>query len=352
METSESEDSRIPEPPEPGYEVAEPPTQPTPPIKVGLTTTDNGYFKLEWESRSPDSWDYIGLFESTTAGDGNPVTGNNWQRASKGGSYETNSAARPGWQARYLRWSAPMKAYQSIVRTAPFPDRVETGSNIYAIRDWMKYVPDNTSLAAMTLPGTHDTASWGAYVPYVNTQSMPLEQQLRAGIRFLDIRLGLNPTAKGLVCFHGIVPLRLRFTDVMKTVFEFLDAYPTEAVVIAIKNEGPDADEFAIELRDEMVSMNATRFIVTDLISDLVDARGKVVLVRRFVLPATGFKNSIHNEGTRSLTTKAVSIRRQAERGADGERAVGRLGRAVGAGRAAVAEAGASVSLSGEEASA
>ena len=38
------------------------------------------------------------------------------------------------------------------------------------------------------------------------------------------------------------------------------------------------------------------------------------------------------NEGTRSLTTNAVGIRRQAERGVDGNCAVDRLGRVVGAG--------------------
>jgi hypothetical protein len=44
-----------------------------------------------------------------------------------------------------------------------------------------------------------------------------------------------------------------------------------------------------------------------------------------------------NGEGTRSLTTNAVGIPRQAGRGADGRRVVGRLGRAL-AGRAAVTE--------------
>src|SRR5207302_4860051 len=73
--------------------------------------------------------------------------------------------------------------------------------------------------------------------------------------------------------------------------------------------------------------------------------------------PATRYglhaaKSSFRNEGTRSLTTNAVGIRRQAGRGADGRRAVDRFGRVVGTGRAAVAGAGAALSLSGSQAAA
>jgi catechol 2,3-dioxygenase-like lactoylglutathione lyase family enzyme len=60
-----------------------------------------------------------------------------------------------------------------------------------------------------------------------------------------------------------------------------------------------------------------------------------------------GLTNSSRNEGTRSLTTNAVGIRRQAGRGADGCCAVDRFGRAVGAARAAFAEGGAAFPLSG-----
>src|SRR6266699_6951626 len=51
--------------------------------------------------------------------------------------------------------------------------------------------------------------------------------------------------------------------------------------------------------------------------------------------------------GTRSPATNAVVIRRQAGRGADGCRAVDRLGGIVGAGRAVAAEEAAALPLSG-----
>jgi hypothetical protein len=67
-------------------------------------------------------------------------------------------------------------------------------------------------------------------------------------------------------------------------------------------------------------------------------------------LARNGAKNSHRNEGTRSLTTNAVGICRQAWRGADGCCAVGGVGRVVVADRAAVAEGRAAIPLSGSEA--
>jgi Transposase DDE domain len=72
--------------------------------------------------------------------------------------------------------------------------------------------------------------------------------------------------------------------------------------------------------------------------------------VRRARLQAV--KKPFLNEGTRSLTTKAVGIRRQGGRGADGRCAVDRLGRVVGAGRAVAAESRAAFPLPGSEAAA
>jgi hypothetical protein len=73
---------------------------------------------------------------------------------------------------------------------------------------------------------------------------------------------------------------------------------------------------------------------------------------RRYSASSRAAKSSFRNEGTRLLTANAVGIRRQAERGADGRRAVDRLGRVVGAGRAVAAGEGAALPLSRSEAAA
>ena len=78
---------------------------------------------------------------------------------------------------------------------------------------------------------------------------------------------------------------------------------------------------------------------------------GVVYLFGGLVLSSRlGLRDRIGMKGPASLTTNAVGIRRQAGRGADGCCAVDRVGRVVGAGRAAVAEGGAAFSLSGPQA--
>src|SRR5207244_8227310 len=69
--------------------------------------------------------------------------------------------------------------------------------------------------------------------------------------------------------------------------------------------------------------------------------------VRKFIhcFRSRATKRSNRNEGTRSLATNAVGIRRQAGRGADGCCAVDRVGWAVGAVRAVAAGGGAAFPL-------
>ncbi len=53
-------------------------------------------------------------------------------------------------------------------------------------QNWMKDVPDSTSLADLTIPGTHSSHSvMGMH--YHRTQSWSLTTQFEAGIRFLDL---------------------------------------------------------------------------------------------------------------------------------------------------------------------
>ena len=56
--------------------------------------------------------------------------------------------------------------------------------------DWMKWLPNDLSLADLSLPGTHDTMASNALdiTPSSETQSLSLQVQLEAGIRAVDMR--------------------------------------------------------------------------------------------------------------------------------------------------------------------
>ncbi|MCP3102813.1 phosphatidylinositol-specific phospholipase C [Myxococcus sp. K15C18031901] len=101
---------------------------------------------------------------------------------------------------------------------------------------WMSWVPGSTSLAALSLPGTHDTMAYQSYGgDLTQTQSLDLRSQLDAGVRALDIRCRHIDNA--FTIHHGVVYLHVNFDDVLRTTIQFLNANPTETVVMRVKKE-------------------------------------------------------------------------------------------------------------------
>jgi len=106
--------------------------------------------------------------------------------------------------------------------------------------DWMKAIGDNTKLVELSIPGTHDAASydltngeWG------ECQDWNIRQQLENGIRFFDIRVSnshrSNNRATDFELRHG--PLRLGSFEnlVMNPVVSFLNSHPKEVILMKIK---------------------------------------------------------------------------------------------------------------------
>jgi hypothetical protein len=153
----------------------------------------------------------------------------------------------------------------------------------------MSKLPDSRMLSQLSIPGTHDTMTYGAVgyiVPHVQTQTMSLMDQLNAGIRYLDIRVGPvdpgNPSDPNnevdLELVHGPVPLQMGFNDdVVKTCEDFLSAHPSETIVMSIGNEGnaPDIDYI---VRSHVNGADKNFWYSKTFVPTLGDARGKIVL--------------------------------------------------------------------------
>ncbi|WP_082127037.1 phosphatidylinositol-specific phospholipase C [Allosalinactinospora lopnorensis] len=158
--------------------------------------------------------------------------------------------------------------------------------------DWMSLVPDDTDLAALSIPGTHDTMARGV-TPAANTQDSGLPEQLGAGIRALDIRARHHRDVFPI--HHGRVYLNANFTDVLRDTTDFLKEHPTETVLMRLKeeyraeentrsfaetlewylNDNPDTADLA---REHLWSPGGDgRRIPT-----LGEARGKIVLLQDF----------------------------------------------------------------------
>lgn len=111
--------------------------------------------------------------------------------------------------------------------------------------DWMGSVSDEVRLNSLSIPGTHDSLTFDLVDNDVfQCQNHNLKTQLRAGLRYFDIRgrLLVNATAASqepvIGIFHGHVSTGYTFQDVLLTMFSFLEDHPTEGIVMRLKEEG------------------------------------------------------------------------------------------------------------------
>ncbi|MFY0574867.1 phosphatidylinositol-specific phospholipase C [Cystobacter fuscus] len=118
----------------------------------------------------------------------------------------------------------------------------DSGSVPTSHPNWMRWIPSSTSVAALSLPGTHDTMAneteW--YVTaieraWILTQGMELRPQLDAGVRALDIRA--RHIGNGFTIHHGAYHLMANFDGVLSTAVQFLRDNPTETLLMRVKKE-------------------------------------------------------------------------------------------------------------------
>lgn len=118
---------------------------------------------------------------------------------------------------------------------------------------WMAAIPDDWSLAQLTLLGTHDTFTHRVHDEVYQCQNTALSAQLRAGVRYLDVRARVQipdesdkngeddkdasaPWPLGI--YHADMYTGYELSEVAATVFAFLDENPSETVVMRLKEEG------------------------------------------------------------------------------------------------------------------
>ncbi|KAJ5707008.1 hypothetical protein N7488_006809 [Penicillium malachiteum] len=195
--------------------------------------------------------------------------------------------------------SATMKAlaqhpkfqFTGIYITAESYLTVFSSANLNA---WMHELRDDTLLSALSIPGTHNSPTCHVAPPSVRCQAVSPREQLKNGVRFFDIRVQPqypdNPAKDELILVHSVFPISLTgnkyFRDLMKEVNDFLEHNPSETLIISLKREGPGnaKDEQLARILHQHYAREGSRWWVRPKIPTLGEARGKVVLVRRFNL--------------------------------------------------------------------
>ncbi|WP_256007449.1 phosphatidylinositol-specific phospholipase C [Pedobacter deserti] len=175
----------------------------------------------------------------------------------------------------------------------------------YGLSNWMGAVSDNTSIAQMSIPGTHDSGARTEPIGgTAKCQNLSIAEQLSAGVRFLDIRCRHIDNAFAI--HHGAIYQNLNFNDVLNACISFLNSNPTETIIMSVKEEHtPSNNTRSFEQTfDSYVAQNSSKWDLGTGIPNLGTVRGKIKLLRRF---GTGSPKGIDATAWADNTTFSIN---------------------------------------------
>ena len=156
---------------------------------------------------------------------------------------------------------------------------------------WMADLPDDMPLSEVILPGTHDSATDNVQLAFFSKcQALGIRAQLDAGYRYLDIRLGADGGKLKLMhgftsCTEGGFPWSkpLYLDSVLEDCYAFLREHPSETIIFAVKKEhgSETVEEFQKLLHDKIIE-NPLAWVIAESIPTVGQARGRIVLMRRY----------------------------------------------------------------------
>ncbi|NTD96325.1 phosphatidylinositol-specific phospholipase C [Agrobacterium tumefaciens] len=175
-----------------------------------------------------------------------------------------------------LKTSTDLPAREKFMMTGPL-------NNKYNLSNWMGSLADLTSIAQLSIPGSHNAAAKVEYIwGTAKCQNLNITEQLNSGVRFLDIRC--RHLGNAFVIHHGEVYQKINFQDVLNACYNFLNRNPSEAILMSIKEEyNAQYNSRSFEQTfDSYVKANPTQWNLQSSSGILGNTRGKIKLIRRF----------------------------------------------------------------------
>lgn len=146
---------------------------------------------------------------------------------------------------------------------------------------WMKQVADTTRVCRLSIPGTHDSAArYGGKA--LETQSSDIEAQLQQGIRAFDIRLVARDGQ--LALYHGPAFQKVYWESyVLPAFIEFLQDNPSEMLIVSLKREGGESEDYKKLLAATLTDSRYTPYYIRDYRPDMRmgEGRGKILFLHR-----------------------------------------------------------------------
>ena len=156
--------------------------------------------------------------------------------------------------------------------------------------DWMAELSDSTPLCELTIPGTHDSgALYSIADVFGKCQTLTVADQLKIGVRFLDIRL--QPVDNELCVVHSIADQKTKFVDMMADIAAFLRENPSEFLIVSLKQDAsPKRSDIAFAESLESLLCEYTDILNPSAVlpATVGEARGKLHIIARYADAALG----------------------------------------------------------------
>ncbi|CAG5885744.1 unnamed protein product [Menidia menidia] len=168
------------------------------------------------------------------------------------------------------------------------PDFDDTSEPEFYNPTWMASIPDHQPLSAVSIPGTHNTmAVYGGI--YAECQTWTLADQLRAGIRYLDVRV--RHVDGNLTIHHGVSYQKSHFGHVLEGVENFLQEHPSETVLMRLKEEFSETNNIYGAVVNYIENFARWDMLWhSRLVPTMGEARGKLIILQDFHGPDLGMR--------------------------------------------------------------
>ncbi|XP_067125889.1 1-phosphatidylinositol phosphodiesterase-like [Centruroides vittatus] len=172
---------------------------------------------------------------------------------------------------------------------------------------WMSKIPDNKSLADISIAGSHGSLVYYGGDAY-QCQTFPIKKQFQAGIRFLDVSCKCKE--EKLYIYQRSVNQRTSFGDLLCSIFAFLNDNDSECIILNVTpDENENIENWNNLLHSYINAFGKRNFWLNDSIPEMKTARGKIVLLKPFVNAEIGIGNGhldlFQNEHVRTLFSVA-----------------------------------------------
>lgn len=155
--------------------------------------------------------------------------------------------------------------------------------------DWMAALDGGAALNSLTIPGTHDSGALHSIADASGKcQSLPIKEQLKIGVRFLDIRLQLADNELRVV--HSFVDQMTDFADVLADMAAFVRNHPSEFLLVSVKEDASSvrSDRDFTEVLEEMLRSYPEVSGARELPATVDEARGGIHILARYYNASLG----------------------------------------------------------------